>query len=1335
MCGPQSILPQLSIDTGGTFTDAVLRSADGSQRVAKVLSSSSLRARVVRIDGPRTLTIDAPASLGSLGALGAEFVIGWQLEDAGLRGTILAASMAAVRDSASLTGMALRLEASTDGVPFASGEPLHRGACVDLVAPWPAPILATRLLLACPASRSLPPLAMRLGTTRGTNALLERRLDAVLLVTNEGLADALAIGDQRRDRLFAPAPRDRPRLHRAAIETTLRQDASGTVIRELDETALRASLERARAEFGTTHGAVLLMHAWRNPEPERRIAELLRRAGMRRVVASHECTGTEGYLERGLATVVDAALSSAVGDFIDSVRRELSTDSTLEIATSAASLRPDLGFPPRESILSGPSGGAAAVLQAMAELREGTPASEYEAADARTPSVDLDAALGFDMGGTSTDAIRVTDRLPRREHTTIGDWTFATPSLSIESVAAGGGSICRFEHGVLRVGPESAGSVPGPACYGRGGPLTVTDVDLLLGRGDPTRFAVPIDLAAARTALDEIVRAQRVAGIDRDTTQTLDALRAIADEAMAAALSTISAREGFDPAQHSLVCFGGAGGQHACAIADRLGIRSIVHPGGAGVLSAAGMSLLRRERIRSEGVHRPLSVSALRTAHDSAMRTLAAEPPPVAGAVLALRSAEAAIGWRGQPAVVEIDAPSALLSGAEPDPHDGDADSALIRTACDRYRAVFGAEAPQSLPELSFVRVVAEWRAARASSPKWDAPSPVRAASGRDSPPQRMRSHDRWVDASLVDRSRLAVGDRVDGPAIVADDTATLVIDSGWSGRVDAMHAVQVQRGTATAFQRCAREPEVLASALASIAVEMGEQLRRTAVSVNVRDRLDYSCGILHPAGRLATTAPHVPVHLGALGECVRSLISMRPMRSDELFVTNAPCAGGSHLPDVTVVMAVGEPRARPVAFVAARAHHAEIGGCRPGSMPPSARTLVQEGVVIPPTPIGSIDAVDFTEVARLLREAPYPSRAIEDNLADLGAAVAALRRGSELIHSFVRENGAESLRRTLDDLRRRSRNRMVESIAKLAEFDRTVEQRLDDGALIRVRVQRRGERLIVDFTGSGDVHPGNLNAPHAVVRSAVMYALRVLVESHEPLDDRLLPLNDGLLDPVDLVIPRGLLDPPPSAPVAAGNTETSQRIVDALLLALGVAACSQGTMNNLAMGGVLADGRTWSFYETIAGGCGATFEADGASGLHSHMTNTRITDPETLERRVPLRLVRFGYRRGSGGHSPAQERERVSAAADPASHHLHHGGDGLVREFEFLSAAEVSFIAQRRMTGPDGLGDGASGCPGAQWLVHAGSATAEALPGIAEFDAAPGDRLRIETPGGGAAA
>lgn len=1309
---------RISIDTGGTFTDAVMRTPDGSWRLEKVLSSSSLRASVVAVEGPDALIVRVPALARMDAAFdGGAFVKGWRVRGAGVHAVI---ARALEQEKTLTIGRAaerlLRLELDSrqcDHMSDPDAE-VRSGGFIDLAAPWPAPVLAARMLLQCPSDHPLPPIAMRLGTTRGTNAMLEGRFDPVLLIVNEGFAETLAIGDQRRDRLFDPAPLRRPPIHRAVVEVTLRQDASGGVIRSLDEDALHAALRSARERYGVTHAAVLLMHAWRNPEPEAQIAAIARSAGFVRVVTSHECSGVEGYLPRGLATVTDAALSSAVGDFLDAVRSCLAPGSTLEVATSTASLRPGAHFPPRESLLSGPAGGAASVLD-LVQRHAGTR-----------------AGLGFDMGGTSTDAMRASDHLPRRDETPIGGHTLAVPSLVIESVAAGGGSICVFEQGVLRVGPESAGSEPGPACYGRGGPLTVTDVDVLLGRVDQSRFAVPLDAERSRAALATLLEAQRAAGVMRDESATLEALRDIADHAMASALRVISARDGFDPAQHMLVAFGGAGGQHACAVAERLGIEHIVHPHAAGLLSAVGMARLQRDRVRSESVHRPLDARALAEAVEQAVEHMRSEPPPVASAALAIESIAAGIGWRGHSAVVEISCDPASVVRSSGDggggsmqasgPSRGALDRALIDAAAARYRAVFGAAPPEHAPELASVRIVAQWRSAddqdQAHARQRATTHAPRALSSNDT--IRMWSAGRWCEALRVDRGALMADAEIHGPAVVADAHSTLVIDVGWRGTRSVDGVISLQR-LARANAPAQTTPEVRAAALAAIAVEMGEQLRRTAVSVNVRDRLDYSCGLLDGQGRLATTAPHVPVHLGALGACVRAVMAQQPLRANELLVTNDPAFGGSHLPDVTVVMAVGTAGHPPIAFVAARAHHAEIGGTRPGSMPPSARTLDEEGVVIPPTTIGSVEAVDLSPVERMLRSARFPSRAVEDNLADLAAAVAALRRGASLIQGFIEEHGATALGITLEDLRRRSAARVVEAIARLpADLDRSVTQCLDDGWCIQLRLTRGGDRLRIDFSGSSAVHPGNLNAPRAVVRSAVMYALRVLIESFERQDERTLPLNDGLLEPVDLVVPSGFLDPPAGAPVAAGNTETSQRVVDALLLGLGVAACSQGTMNNLVMGG-----EGWSFYETIAGGMGATPRAAGASGLHAHMTNTRITDPETLERRLPLRLRRFSYRAGSGGAAP-----------------ILRGGDGLVREIEFLAPGQVSFTSQRRASGPEGLNGGGDGAPGTQSLARGdgtaqgltrGDGAPQPLDGLFEIDARPGDRLRIETPGGGA--
>lgn len=1296
---------EVAVDTGGTFTDAILSRADGERLQAKVLSSSSLRATIRSIESPTSLRVRvvAPAAM----------LVGWAAEVGGAVVTV-AHSEANGNDVLLHFQQSASFGAARD--PFDAAQPGEShapqpGATIDLRSPWTAPILAVRLLLGVPGGTALPPIHMRLATTRGTNALLERRLDRVLLVTNAGLGDALRIGDQRRPRLFALHSERALAVDVRTVEVSLRQDARGDVIVPLDEVRLRNAAQEMLVREGSAHAAIVLMHAWKDGAPERRVAEILRQCGYRRAVCSHDCSGAEGWLPRGLATLVDAALSTAVGEFLDTVRTELGADSVLDVMTSAGTLRGASRFEPRESLLSGPAGGAVSLSSMSGASGE--------------------SLLGFDMGGTSTDACRVKGSPPIREQTSVAGLHLMLPSIAIESVAAGGGSICRVDDGALRVGPASAGAEPGPACYGRGGPLTVTDVDLLLGRAVPELFAVPIDATAARRALDATVHArhhppeasehrpdpsseERAPGesearpLNDHALRTLDDFRAIADAAMADAVRTISVRDGFDPAQHTLVAFGGAGGQHGCAIAEQLGTPEIVHPGAAGLLSALGIIHARREWSRTEGATETLSAASFGRTRDRGLRWLRARAADEGSAAIELVRADARLRLRGRAGAVEVSMHPDLERCNEEELVES-----LDRDARARYRAVFGAEPPPGELELEWLRLgAAEMGATR---PALAAQVPRRGASALSTRRQRMRAGGRWCDATIVDRAALAVGDAIDAPALVADRHSTLVIDPGWRGVVQSDGAIRLRRvapGRATGLTTGITPPEVLAGAIASLAIDMGEQLRRTAVSVNVRDRLDFSCGILDGDCRLVTNAPHVPVHLGALGPCVAELSRSHRWEDGDAVVTNHPDFGGSHLPDLTVVRPIFiDGESAPFAFVAARAHHAEIGGIRPGSMSPRARSLVEEGVIIPPTVIARGGRLDLAPLATILHSAPWPSRAVDDNLADTTAAVAALQRGADGLRSLLQVHGADAIRPTMTALRERSAAALRRAIASMPlHSTRSVRQQLDDAWPIEVRIERRGDRLLIDFAGSGAVHPGPFNAPFAVTRSAVMYAMRLIVESKGPTDDRSLPLNDGLLDPVDLRVPEGFLNPPRncSAAVAAGNTETSQRVVDALLLALDLAACSQGTMNNLVMGS-----GSWSFYETIAGGHGATGTGSGASGMHAHMTNTRITDPEVLEARFPLRVRRFEVRRESGGRGE------------------HDGGDGLMREIEFLEPCAVALVSQRRECGPDGLAGGGAGAPGRQRMIHADGSISN-LAGVFDIDAAAGDRIEIETPGGG---
>ena len=1301
----------VAVDTGGTFTDGVAVGPDGGRRRVKVLSAARLRAQV---DAPRERPGAAPAAEvieasipGSADQPPGAFD-GWRVGGRTVR-------RSEPRGAGGRWTLSLRAETG-DGAGGA--EAFAPGSLVDLDSPEPAPVMAARLLTRTPMGAALPPMRMHLATTRGTNALLERRVDRVVAVTNAGLADALEIGDQRRRELYSlVAEREAP-LHAATLEVPLRQGPTGDVEQEMDGPAWEA-FERASqrlAQAGMQGAAVVLLHAWRNGEPEARLAARLRRCGLH-VVASSEVSGVEGWLERSAATVVDAALAGPVAGFVADNRRALLEGSELLVLTSAGSLETAAAYRPKDSLLSGPAGGAAAVaaLAARHGIRE---------------------ALGLDMGGTSTDACRVAGRVRIRGTTAVAGVAIASPSVAVESVAAGGGSICLLRDGRPVVGPESAGGHPGPACYGRGGPLTVTDCNLLLGRSDPSAFALPVRTEAARMAAlaatgEDELQPERLAA-------TLEGFLEVADAAIAEALKAISAREGFDPATHALVAFGGAGGQHACRVAERLGIRRILHPPDAGILSALGVAAAALERARSEGCAEPLDARSLQATHDRALASLRA-----GGAPWPVRTAEASLRWQGQSACVDVALDAAALAAPAP------AWPALAAEAAGEaaalYRRTFGAEPPARAMELVSLRVVvgvagAPLPAPSAAEPEQGSADAAQAAGTAEAPRlQRMRSNGAWRNAPLLRRGTLAAGAGFDGPAIVADATGTLVVDAGWRAEVLADGCVRLTRDAAPAAPAApvahapadaptAPEPvgsaaaaEVAAARLAGVAVQMGEQLRRTAVSVNVRDRLDFSCGILDGAGRLATNAPHVPVHLGALGPCVQALSRGRTWRPGDVVATNHPAFGGSHLPDVTVVAPVFEPGRRdgaPLAFVAARAHHAEIGGVRPGSMAPRAASLEEEGVVIPPCLVAEGGRAIPEGITALLTGARWPTRALQDNLADLAAAVASLRRGVEELERVCAEWGAPQLQRHLDGLRARAASgarRAIVAAFRLGEV-RSATERMDDGWPIQVRMERRGERLVVDLGGSGGVHAAPFNAPFAVTRSAVMYAMRLLLGAVDGHLARDVPLNDGLLEPVDLTVPPGFLAPPfpPAAPasslppVAAGNTETSQRVVDCLLRALGLAACSQGTMNNLLFGGP-----DWGYYETIGGGAGAAPGRPGASAIHSHMTNTRISDPEILERRVPVRLERFSRRPGSGG---------AGAAA---------GGEGAVRTLRFLAPAQVSFMGERRAHGPGGAAGGGDGRPGAQWLQREAGGR-DALPGTFQVDVQAGDRISIETPGGG---
>lgn len=1261
--GPQPGTWRLWIDTGGTFTDALGIDPSGALRRAKVLSSAALRGRVLERIGPERVRINQ-----SWGA-GPRALVGMALVRPG-----------AAADAATVT--AFDPKASVLSIRGPTPEP---GELIELRADEEAPILCARLLTDTPPGGTPPPIAMRLGTTRGTNALLERRGGRVALFLTRGHGDLLEIGTQQRPDLFALDIRKPAPLHERIVEVPGRLGPDGAEIEPLDLAAVEVAARSLLAE-GVDIAAVALLHAWANPAHEHALGDLLRSLGFRHVSLSSALAPMIRILPRAQTAVVNAYLSPVIDRYLSRIAGalragEAGSRAALHVMTSAGGLVGATEFRPKDSLLSGPAGG---VVGAAAAGR----------------AAGFDRIIAFDMGGTSTDVSRYDGGHAYVFEHEVGGASIVAPALAIESVAAGGGSICGVEDGRLTVGPRSAGADPGPACYGAGGPLTVTDCNLLLGRIDPRRFGVPLDEAAARRRLAELVaELDHQTDTAHDPDEVLEGLVRIADERMAAAIAQVSIKQGYDPASYALVCFGGAGGQHACAVARRLGIRRIVVPPDAGLLSAAGLGAAAIERFAERQVLQPLDTLDLR----GLLRALEQEAAQAVGregvdpASIAVTRRVATIRLAGQETSLAIDLAA--------DPSNAEAAAAFV----ERYRAVYGDAPPDRPIEVEALRVIAAAEPGPAP-----ARTPAPAASAELPHRRRLRVAGRWVEAVVMERDSLTEGTRLAGPALILEQHTTTFVDHGWTATVAPSGALVLtdggaaDSGTLSSAPAAARD-EIAAGRLLSIARDMGEMLRRTALSVNVKERLDFSCAILDASGHLAVNAPHIPVHLGALGVCVRRLREVIEMGPGDSVVTNHPAFGGSHLPDVTVVTPVFAPGGTLIGYVASRAHHAEIGGSRPGSMPTDARTLAEEGVVIPPMHLVRAGRANWEEVERLLSSGPYPSRTVADNLADLRAQLAATLAGAAALAAFARDEGPDIVHAAMASLADRAARGIARARAALAARPGPLHggSFMDDGSPIRVRIDASGPRLVIDWTGSAPVHPGNLNATAAIVRSAVIYVLRLLV--NEPL-----PLNEGFLRDVDLRIPTGMLNPefphdPALCPaVAGGNVETSQRLVDTMIRALGLAASSQGTMNNLIFGN-----ERFGFYETVCGGAGAGPGFRGASAVHTHMTNTRITDAEILERRYAVRLERFAVRRGSGGrgHWP--------------------GGDGVVRELRFLAPCSLSLLTQHRTTGPAGAAGGLPGAPGRQHLIRA-DGTTEVLPSIAGAQVHPGDRLILETPGGG---
>jgi 5-oxoprolinase (ATP-hydrolysing) len=1128
---------------------------------------------------------------------------------------------------------------------------------------------------------------VKMGTTVATNALLERKGARTLLLINRGFADLLRIGNQARPRLFDLNIRLPPMLYERVAEVTGRTGVDGTEIEALDEAGAKTALAAARAD-GIESVAIALIHAWKYPAHEQRLGALAQEAGFTQISLSHQVSPLLRLVPRGDTTVADAYLSPVLRRYVDQVAAGLG-GAKLYFMQSHGGLAEAHAFTGKDAILSGPAGGivGAARTAAMAGFSR---------------------VIGFDMGGTSTDVTLYDNEFERTFETEIAGVRLRVPMLAINTVAAGGGSVLTFDGARLHAGPESAGANPGPASYRRGGPLTVTDANICTGKIQPRHFPAIFGLNADEPLDADTVHAKFAAlagevsaatGIPRTAEQLAEGFIAIAVANMAHAIRQISVQKGHNPADFALVCFGGAGGQHACLVADELGMETVFIHKLAGVLSAYGVGLADQRVLREQAVETPFTPGALAGLQDiatqltqQATESLRQQTPAASG----LTSAQFFhLRYTGTDSSLPI--PLTDHTGM----------TAAFEAA---HRRLFGFITPEKplIAETVSVEVIAPGETIN------EAPLPPRAA-GTLQPIDTVNIFfaGAFHDAPIFDRDALLAGDAILGPALIREANATTVIDPGWQAEVTKLDHVVLRRVTprvnAQTIDASKPDPvllELFNNLFMAIAEQSGTVLRNTAQSVNIKERLDFSCAIFDATGGLIANAPHVPVHLGAMGASVRAVIAKRgaTLKPGDAVALNNPFAGGTHLPDITLITPVFDDGggAKIRFFVACRGHHADIGGLTPGSTPPFSKTLEDEGVVIDNLLLLQSGVLQEAEFREILSGAKYPARNPEQNIADIKAQIAANETGVKALNAVISRYGWTTVRAYMGHVMDNAERAIREEIACLQDgrFDYV----MDDGTPLKINltIDHANRAATIDFTGTGPAKQNNFNAPPAVTTAAVLYAFRCLVGTD-------MPLNEGCLKPLTIIIPENsFLAPPPGSAVVAGNTEVSQAVTAALLGALGACACAQATMNNFLFG----DGSR-QYYETICGGAGAGPGFAGTAAVHTHMTNTRITDPEILEPRYPVRVEQFGIRPNSGGAGQFT------------------GGNGAIRKLRFLEPMTATIVASRRTIAPFGLAGGGQGATGRQWVERA-DGSIETLAGSAVAQMQPGDAFVIETPGGG---
>ncbi|HMR51929.1 MAG TPA: hydantoinase B/oxoprolinase family protein [Amaricoccus sp.] len=1136
--------------------------------------------------------------------------------------------------------------------------------------------------------------SVKMGTTVATNALLERKGEPVVLVTTAGLRDQLRIAYQNRPRLFARHILLPEMLHAQVIEARERLRADGTVERPLDEAHLAAALAAARAG-GMNACAIVFVHGYRHRAHEARAAEIARAAGFAQVSVSHEVSPLMKMVSRGDTTVVDAYLTPILRRYIDRVAAAFEGDMTgkLMFMQSSGGLTDAGLFQGKDAILSGPAGGVVGAVRTSQIAGQGR-------------------IIGFDMGGTSTDVCHYAGDFERVLSTEIAGVRITAPMMMIHTVAAGGGSLLGFDGARMRVGPESAGADPGPACYGRGGPLAVTDANVLTGRLRPEFFPAIFGPGGDRPLDAEATAAgfTRLAGeIGRPAEEVAEGFLRIAVENMANAIKTISVQRGHNVQGYCLTVFGGAGAQHACAIADTLGMETcLIHPM-ASLLSAYGMGLADIRATRTQAVEADLD-DASRLAAAARLDALGAE---TTGEVEAQGVAE--------PRIRLVRTLHLKLRGTDTALPIAFGDLDAMRDAFRRaHRARFGFD-PGEGAVLVIESVQVEAVGLAADIAETEAPETERPEAAVERAARRpVFLGGAWIEADFVRRAALRPGDRLTGPAVLVEPHTSILIEPGWQARVTGHDHVLLRRIAARPRRDVIgadADPvmlEVFNNLYMSIAEQMGAVLENTAASVTIKERLDFSCAVFDAAGDLIANAPHMPVHLGSMGASVKAIVAQNPgMAPGDVFALNAPYNGGTHLPDITVVAPVWDDAGETVLFfTAARGHHTDVGGLTPGSMPPDSRTIHDEGAYIDNWTLVEAGRFREAETRALLRSAQYPARSPDINIADLKAQVAACEKGAQELRRMVAQFGLDVVRAYMGHVQDNAEECVRRAIEALtdAEYLYPMDPDFDGNPReirVRITVDRAARAARIDFTGTTAQLATNYNAPEPVTRAAVLYVFRCLVD-----DD--IPMNEGVMKPLEVILPRGtMLSPEYPAAVIAGNVETSQAVTSALFLALGVQAAAQSTMNNTTWGNAKLQ-----YYETICGGTGAGRLSDGSghpgtSGVHSHMTNSRLTDPEVLEWRFPVVLDEFSIRQGSGGQG------------------AYPGGNGVTRRIRFLEEMTVAILSGHRIVPPPGLAGGRPGACGRTRIARA-DGRLETLASADSRSVGAGDVWWLETPGGG---